>query len=94
MTRPEDRARQDAARAGFVRLMIYTVVTGVLMVAGALVYLALSAGLTVTMVIATTVGVFLSVLLGAGLMALGFLSSNSGHDEEAANAAHQDDPRR
>ena len=34
----------------------------------------------------TSIGVFISILLGGGLMAAGFLSSNSGHDERAAGA--------
>lgn len=38
-------------------------------------------GLTIHMIIATTAGVGLSVLLGAALMGLVFLSSGSGHDE-------------
>ena len=38
----------------------------------------------VHMLIATALGVGLTVLLGTGLMALSFLSSASGHDDEAA----------
>jgi hypothetical protein len=38
----------------------------------------------VTMVIATIAGVGLSVLLGAALMGLVFLSNASGHDDDAA----------
>jgi hypothetical protein len=37
----------------------------------------------VHMLIATALGVGLTVLLGTGLMALSFLSSSSGHDEQA-----------
>ena len=40
------------------------------------------------MLIATALGVGLTVLLGTGLMTLVFLSSSSGHDERAA---HPDD---
>jgi hypothetical protein len=36
------------------------------------------------MLIATALGVGLTVLLGTGLMSLTFLSADSGHDEEAA----------
>lgn len=39
--------------------------------------------LHVHMLIATGVGVALTVLLGTTLMTLAFLSSSSGHDEEA-----------
>jgi hypothetical protein len=36
-------------------------------------------------VIATVLGVFLSVLLGCGLFALAFYSDKSGHDEDVSN---------
>ena len=39
------------------------------------------------MLIATALGAGLSVLLGAALMSLTFLSSGSGHDEEAHRTA-------
>ena len=50
---------------------------------GALVYLhfTLPPSLTIHMIIATTAGVGLSVMLGAALMGLVFLSSGSGHDD-------------
>ena len=41
-------------------------------------------GLHIHMLIATALGVFLTVLLGTALMSLAFLSSSSGHDSEAA----------
>lgn len=41
-------------------------------------------GVHVHMMIATALGVGLSVLLGSALMTLAFLSSSSGHDEQAA----------
>jgi hypothetical protein len=37
-----------------------------------------------SLIIATALGIGLTVLLGSGLMVLMFLSSSSGHDEEAA----------
>jgi hypothetical protein len=37
------------------------------------------------MLIATALGVGLTVLLGTGLMTLAFLSSSSGHDEQASH---------
>lgn len=37
-----------------------------------------------SLIIATALGVGLTVLLGSGLMTLAFLSSSSGHDEQAA----------
>jgi hypothetical protein len=44
----------------------------------------------VHMLIATALGVGLTVLLGTGLMALTFLSSSSGHDEEATRRDESD----
>ncbi|WP_136162407.1 hypothetical protein [Sphingomonas flavalba] len=81
-------ARETAARLSFVKLMRYTVAAAVVMVGMALFYLWLVAPLNSTIVIATTLGVFFSVVLGGGLMAIGFLSSNSGHDERAGARAH------
>ncbi|HEY8592375.1 MAG TPA: hypothetical protein VIL42_05835 [Sphingomicrobium sp.] len=39
----------------------------------------------VHMLIATALGIGLTVLLGSSLMALAFLSSSTGHDEQAAS---------
>ena len=39
----------------------------------------------VPMVIATSVGVFFTVVVGTGLMSLVFLSAGSGHDADAAD---------
>jgi hypothetical protein len=44
------------------------------------------------MIIATSLGVFFSVLLAAALMGLVFLSSGSGHDDQV-NDPNQDDKR-
>jgi hypothetical protein len=46
----------------------------------------------VHMMVATALGVGLTVLLGTGLMTLVFLSSSSGHDDQATgSAADKDD---
>jgi hypothetical protein len=45
----------------------------------------------INLLIATALGVGMTVLLGTGLMTLVFLSSSSGHDEEAAPHIHEDD---
>ena len=42
------------------------------------------------MIIATALGTGLTVLLGTTLMTLMFLSSSTGHDEEAAHGAHEE----
>ena len=45
----------------------------------------------INLLIATALGVGMTVLLGTGLMTLVFLSSSSGHDEQAAPHIHEDD---
>jgi hypothetical protein len=47
-------------------------------------------GLHIHMLIATALGVGFTVLLGTGLMTLAFLSSKSGHDEQAARIHEED----
>jgi len=43
-----------------------------------------------SLIIATALGVGLTVLLGTGLMTLVFLSSSSGHDDEATPGVHNE----
>jgi RsiW-degrading membrane proteinase PrsW (M82 family) len=47
----------------------------------------------VHMLIATALGIGLTVLLGTGLMTLVFLSSSSGHDENAAAGTHEENEK-
>lgn len=47
--------------------------------------------LHINMLIATALGVGLSVLLGTSLMTLVFLSAESGHDDAAAAPPHQEE---
>lgn len=75
-----------SARVEFARSLRWIAVIGVLMVAGALWYLSLFGPLTVHMVIATTFGVLVSVLLGCSLFAVAFFSSKSGHDQNVTDA--------
>ena len=51
------------------------------------------AGVHIHMMIATALGVGLTVLLGTGLMLLTFLSASSGHDEEARGRIEDDNDR-
>ena len=74
------------------RSLLLIAVVGVLMVAGALWFLSLDGPLTVHMVVATTLGVFLSVMLGCGLFAAAFFSHRSGHDQKVDKAAARKDP--
>jgi uncharacterized membrane protein len=49
-------------------------------------------GVHIHMLIATALGVGLSVLLAGALMSLVFLSSSSGHDEEASRFEEEEEP--
>ena len=86
---PENR---DRAKAEFKRMLIWIAVAGVLMVVGALWYLAVNGELKTHMVIATIAGVFLSMALGCGLFAAAFFSDKSGHDRSVTDATrHRED---
>jgi ABC-type Mn2+/Zn2+ transport system permease subunit len=82
--------QRQRARADFRRMMIWSIVAAVAMVAAAMIYLSATGDLTPDMIIATVLGVFFSVLLGAGLMAASYFSAKSGHDREVADAARTD----
>lgn len=47
----------------------------------------------VHMLIATALGIGLTVLVGTGLMTLVFISNSSGHDEAAARGAEENDEK-
>ena len=89
---PTDR---DQAMAEFRRIMKVILVTAVLMVIGALTYLYLFSTLDTNTVIAVTLGVFFSMLLGCGLFAAAFFSDKSGHDQRSTDATetHRDEHR-
>jgi hypothetical protein len=76
--------RQQAV-AEFKRIIKWIAGIAVLMVAGALTYLYETSSLDVNTVIATTLGVFFSVLLGCGLFAAAFFSSKSGYDQNVTD---------
>jgi hypothetical protein len=73
------------AIAEFKRAMKWIAVIAILMVIGALTYLKLFSTLDAATVIATTLGVFFSVLLGCGLFAAAFFSDKSGLDQEVTD---------
>ena len=81
---------RDVALAEFKRILKWIALAAVLMVAGAMVFLAATGDLTRDMVIATTLGVFFSVLLGCGLFAAAFFSDKSGHDQSVSDATKND----
>jgi hypothetical protein len=69
----------------YKRLMKWMSLAALAAVAVALLYLKLSGSpMPINMVIATVLGVGLSVLLGTALMGLVFLSDSGGHDDAAA----------
>ena len=78
--------QNDQARRELWRMMKWITFAGVLMVIAALAYLRLMDAWSIHAVIATILGVFVSVLLGCGLFALAFFSSKSGHDEDVGSA--------
>ena len=80
---PHDRSR---ALAEFKRMILWIALAGVVMVAGALFYISRYEPLRLHMVVATVLGVFFSVLLGAGLFAAAFFSDKSGHDQDVTDA--------
>jgi predicted small integral membrane protein len=86
-----DPVRAAAAWTRFRSIMRWMAVVAMLAVVAALAYLRAGGGtLTVHMIIATTAGVGLTVLLGTALMLLAFLSAGSGHDDDAG-ARHEDE---
>ena len=74
------------AIAEFRRIIKWIVVIAILMVAAALTYLHLTGDLDANMVIATTLGVFFSVVIGCGLFAAAFFSDKSGFDRQVDEA--------
>jgi uncharacterized membrane protein len=77
---------KQQAKLEFRRMVKWIAIAAVLMVIGALAFLAAMDALTIHAVIATILGVFFSVVLGCGLFALAFFSDKSGHDENVSNA--------
>jgi hypothetical protein len=91
-----DLSDPDYARfawARYRRLMAWMALAAVLSVIAAIAYLhAVHGPIPIHMLIATILGIGLSVMLGAGLMGLVFLSSGTGHDERIQDHS-EDEPR-
>lgn len=74
------------------RLMAWMTLVAIVCVVAALAILRIVNGpIPIHMLIATVLGIGLSVMLGAALMGLVFLSSGSGHDESIHD--HSEDDR-
>lgn len=78
--------QREQALTAFRRMMVWAMAVAVLTVVLVLTYLALTGPLYLHMVIATILGVFVTVLLGAGLMSISFFSDKSGHDQSINDA--------
>ncbi len=84
-----------SALAEFKRMIVWIALAGVVMVIAALFYISRYEPLRLHMVVATVLGVFFSVLLGAGLFAAAFFSDKSGHDQDVTDAtrrSHDEEP--
>ena len=86
-----DYGRAAQAWARYKRIMRWMTLVAVVAVLLALVYLkSFGEPVPVHMMIATIAGVGLTILVGTGLMGLVFLSSRSGHDDDAGRAPDGD----
>ncbi|MEA3047162.1 MAG: hypothetical protein QOJ53_1494 [Sphingomonadales bacterium] len=91
---PERRELERAALAWarYRRTMKWMALVAIVCVLLSLIYLkSFGDPVPIHMVIATAAGVGLTVLVGTGLMGLVFLSSRSGHDDEANRGELHDD---
>ena len=90
--RRADRERAAQAWAHYFATMKWMALAAVAAVALSLLYLWQAGGpMPLHLVIATIAGVGLTVLVGTALMGLVFLSSRSGHDEEAGHGEADDE---
>jgi uncharacterized oligopeptide transporter (OPT) family protein len=85
---------REKATSEFRRIMVIIAVIAVLMVIGALAYLYIYSTLDTVTVVAVTLGVFFSTLLGCGLFAAAFFSDKSGHDQNVTDASKSQRERR
>src|SRR4051812_43120632 len=91
---PDMGTNRQTAMAEFKRIIAVIGVVAALMVIGALTYLSIYSTLDANTVIATTLGVFFSTLLGSGLFAAAFFSDKSGHDQNVTDASKSERERR
>lgn len=85
--------KQDALRS--LRKMLAAITAlGILTTAGALYFLWVLGEWNIHAIVATVLGVFISMLLGCGLFALAFFSDKSGHDDEVTKGDFLKDDRK
>ena len=87
-------SERQTAVAEFKRIMKWIAIIAVLMVIGALTYLYFTSSLDANTVIATTLGVFFSVVLGCGLFAAAFFSDKSGYDQSVTDITKSERKRK
>jgi hypothetical protein len=95
MPRPDldDPEYKRFAWGRYRRLMIWMVLASALAVVAGLMLLTWLIGpIPMHMAIATSAGIFFSVLLAAALMGLVFLSSGSGHDDTIVDPFEDQNP--
>ncbi|MFL6765140.1 MAG: hypothetical protein ACJ8FO_08100 [Sphingomicrobium sp.] len=79
----------------FLRIFRLLVLLSIVIAAIAVLLVTRGAGeISVHLIIATALGIGLTVLLGTSLMTLVFLSADSGHDEAAAPHVHKEHVRK
>jgi hypothetical protein len=89
--RAGDFERAALAWARYRRMMKWMALVALVAVLLSLIYLkSFGDPVPVHMIVATIAGVGLTILVGTGLMGLVFLSSRSGHDDEAGGHAPED----
>lgn len=82
------------AWARYRRLMLWmTLFAAACVIAAILILQEIHGPIPIHMLIATILGIGLSVMLGAALMGLVFLSSGSGHDERIHDHSEEDETR-
>jgi hypothetical protein len=87
---PRDLERAHRAWLHYRKTMRWMVLVSAVAALLALVYLkAMGTPMRLHLVIATLAGVFLSMLLGTGLMGLVFASNAGGHDDAATGGEHR-----
>ena len=84
---------RQTAMAELRRILLWIAAIAVLMVIGALTYLYIYSSLDTNTVVAVTLGVFFSTLLGCGLFAAAFFSDKSGHDQSVTDASKSERER-
>lgn len=82
---------RNAMKTRFWRIFKLLAMLSVIVAALAVVLVTRGEGaIRASLIIATAVGVGMTMLLGSALMTLVFLSASSGHDDQAAARIHRD----